>query len=266
MPRARNIKPALFKNELLGTADPILTVLFTGLWCLADKAGRLEDRPLRIKAEIFPYRELPDFNRYLTELERLGFIRRYQVNGIPLIDIPAFSKHQNPHHTERASQLPEFPEGSALTVISPLEQRESTDTLLLIPDSLIPDSGSLKGSIEPDAGKPASTRGKPLVTLRGYIAQRKQSGSKAIPEGHAVFAYAEQAGIPDDFLALAWQEFKTRYTTPPDDQKKYRDWPAVFLKAVRGNWMKVWYLEAGAYKLTTTGQQAEMAGKAVANA
>src|SRR5262244_3073085 len=53
--RARNIKPGIFKNELLGAADPLLTLLFEGLWCMADREGRLEDRPLRIKAEIFPY-------------------------------------------------------------------------------------------------------------------------------------------------------------------------------------------------------------------
>jgi hypothetical protein len=54
--RARNLKPGLFKNELLGEANPLLTILFEGLWCLSDREGRLEDRPLRFCAEIFPYR------------------------------------------------------------------------------------------------------------------------------------------------------------------------------------------------------------------
>ena len=48
MARARNIKPALFKNEVLGVADPIATLLFIGLWTLADRRGILEDRPLQI--------------------------------------------------------------------------------------------------------------------------------------------------------------------------------------------------------------------------
>ena len=51
MARSRNIKPSLFKNEVLGVADPLYTILFEGLWVLADREGRLEDRPLRIKAE-----------------------------------------------------------------------------------------------------------------------------------------------------------------------------------------------------------------------
>lgn len=153
MARARNIKPGIFKNELLGVADPLLTVLFTGLWCLADKRGRLEDRPLRIKAEIFPYREIapPVFNGYLTDLARLWFISRYVVDSIPIIQVISFEKHQHPHHTEKESDLPENPNksiGCHLTVKPPLADGELTDTLRLIPDSLNIDSlipDSLKG-------------------------------------------------------------------------------------------------------------------------
>ena len=43
--RARNLKPSIFKNELLAVADPLYTLVFEGLWCLADREGRLEDRP-----------------------------------------------------------------------------------------------------------------------------------------------------------------------------------------------------------------------------
>ena len=79
MARSRNIKPAFFTNEELGTLDPIINLTFIGLWCLADKEGILEDRPLRIKAELFPYRESLDVNGYLTVLARLNFIERYEV-------------------------------------------------------------------------------------------------------------------------------------------------------------------------------------------
>lgn len=144
MPRARNIKPSLFKNEDLGTADPILTILFASLWCLADRRGRLEDRPLRIKAETFPYREIaPDiFNGYLTELERLGFIHRFNVDGIAIIQVVNFEKHQSPHHTEKESELPCKPDDYRITVKEPLKNGEYPCQNALIPDSflLIPDS------------------------------------------------------------------------------------------------------------------------------
>jgi len=142
--RARNIKSSLFKNEVLGTADPLLTILFEGLWCLADREGRLEDRPLRIKAEIFPYRDNLDVNGYLTELASLDFIQRYSVGGINFIQVKNFKKHQAPHKTEKPSEIPppsnksDKTESCSLTVKPPLNNGEATEPLP--PDSLIPDS------------------------------------------------------------------------------------------------------------------------------
>ena len=137
MARARNLKPSLFKNEILGVADPLLTILFEGLWCLADREGRLEDRPLRIKAEIFPYRENLDINRYLTELSTLGFIKRYQIDGIALIWVVNFNKHQNPHKTERDSELPVYSDSCEITVKDTLNNGTSpADSLLPLTDSL----------------------------------------------------------------------------------------------------------------------------------
>lgn len=158
MPRARNIKPALFKNEVLGEADPLLTILFAGLWCLADREGRMEDRPKRIRAEIFPYREITDFNRYLTELERMGFISRYSVDGEAFIQVENFAKHQSPHKTERASEIPEKPpesESCGSTEQAPLSNGKATVKESLIPDSgfRIPDSGL---RIADSTKKPAS--------------------------------------------------------------------------------------------------------------
>lgn len=144
MARARNIKPSLFKNEILGEADPLLTILFEGLWCLADREGRVEDRPKRIKAEIFPYRDLPNFNGYLTELAQLGFIDRYEVGGEAFIQVVNFTKHQSPHKTEKPSEIPAKPENPGVPEIpekAPLNNGCATDEESLIPDSLnlIPD-------------------------------------------------------------------------------------------------------------------------------
>ena len=137
--RARNIKPGFFKNEILGQADPFLSLTFQGLWCLADREGRLENRPLRIKAEIFPYRYDLNINGYLTELSRLDFICIYEVNGVEFIEVKNFKKHQAPHNTEKKSCLPENPSKPntcRLTVKPPLPNSEYTPDLL-IPDSLI---------------------------------------------------------------------------------------------------------------------------------
>jgi hypothetical protein len=155
MARARNIKPGLFANEILGVADPLLTILFASLWCLADKAGRLEDRPERIKAATFPYRENVKIEELLCNLQGKGFVTRYKVNELRLIQVNEFSKHQKPHHTEKESVLPPcdakaliYKPPSEITVRTPYSNGKNTvvkrsDSLipdLLIPDSLIPDS------------------------------------------------------------------------------------------------------------------------------
>jgi hypothetical protein len=98
--RARNIKPGFFKNELLGSGDPLNQVVYEGLWCLADSEGRLEDRPLRIHVEVNPYRDPAGTTGSLNWLTEKGFVRRYTVDGVGYLQILAFKKHQNPHRNE----------------------------------------------------------------------------------------------------------------------------------------------------------------------
>ncbi|AVA37649.1 hypothetical protein C3Z06_06705 [Cupriavidus metallidurans] len=86
----------------------------------------------------------------------------------------------------------------------------------------------------------------------------RQSGVKPIPEGDTVFTYAEQVGIPLEFLRLHWLEFKARYSEP--EAKRYKDWAAVHRKSVRGNWFKLWFIAPdGNVSLTTVGEQARRA-------
>jgi hypothetical protein len=121
MPRIRGLKPDFFKDEDLATLPFEARLLFAGMWCYADKEGRLEDRPKYLKAEIFPYDKV-DVEKLLDLLatpnlpdrKEKVFIRRYTVNGRQYIDIPEFLKHQNPHHTEKDSVLPEY--NGSLTV------------------------------------------------------------------------------------------------------------------------------------------------------
>ena len=71
--RARNIKPGFFENEELADLPPLTRLLYIGLWLLADREGRLENRPRRIKAQIFPYERRPDIPAMLTVLEQVWF-------------------------------------------------------------------------------------------------------------------------------------------------------------------------------------------------
>lgn len=136
--RARNIKPSLFTNELLAYADPLYTVIFSGLWCIADREGRLEDRPQKIHMLINPGRPFDTTSTALAWLKHNLFIDRYESGGIGVIQITNFGKHQNPHVRESASVLPSHNLGNGQT-------HPRNGSARLIPDSpsRIPDTGFL---------------------------------------------------------------------------------------------------------------------------
>lgn len=104
--RQRMINPTFFKNEDLGDLPAETRLLFIGLWTIADREGRLEDRPKRIKADVYPYDSGVDVDAMLTSLANSGFIIRYVVDGERYIAIPTFLKYQKPHIREAKSEIP----------------------------------------------------------------------------------------------------------------------------------------------------------------
>lgn len=145
MARARNIKPSFFKNEQLVELPFEARLLFIGLWTLADREGRLEDRPKRIKMELFPADNV-DVEKQLQALVKMGFITRYVVSGCQYIAIDNFTKHQTPHIKEQASTIPAPDISDANTVAAPPDS--------LIPSLLNPEDVSGKA---PDAPSPVRT-------------------------------------------------------------------------------------------------------------
>jgi hypothetical protein len=104
--RIRTIKPEFFKNEELATLSPFTRLLFVGLWTQADREGRLEYRPRRLKAELFPYDDGLDIEEMLAELVAKGFLVRYEVEEVWYLAVLTFGKHQHCHIKESASTIP----------------------------------------------------------------------------------------------------------------------------------------------------------------
>jgi hypothetical protein len=152
MARARNIKPAFFTSDQLAECEPLARLLFAGLWTVADRDGRLEDRPKRIKIEVLPYDDC-DCENLLQQLAGQGLIVRYTAEGQEVIEIPGFLRHQNPHHKEVSRKLPAPPEealdksGASPGHNSDKSQSSRADSLLPISSSLNPDSLSLDSPI-----------------------------------------------------------------------------------------------------------------------
>lgn len=110
--RTRDLKPGFFRDEELAKLPHATRIVYAGLWCLADRRGRLPDNAKTIGAEIFPHESTP-VERHLKELSKVGFIHRYEADGTRCIWIPRFLDHQKPHPNEAESLLPPSPlEGS----------------------------------------------------------------------------------------------------------------------------------------------------------
>lgn len=153
MSRARNIKPGFYKNEDLAECSVWARFIFPGLWMLADREGRLEDRSKRIKAELLPF-DTQDIEPLLSELAERKFIDRYEVGGIKYIQVVAFKAHQAPHYSEKSSVIPACKTQESIKHQEPQTpgalQEDSGNVVpiktgsqppdSLIPDSLIPDS------------------------------------------------------------------------------------------------------------------------------
>jgi hypothetical protein len=103
--RLRTIKPGFFFDDQLSECDPLARLLYAGMWTIADREGRLEDRPKRIKAECLPFDDC-DVDVLLDQLERRGFITRYTAGEARYIAIPTWAKHPHPHVKEPASVIP----------------------------------------------------------------------------------------------------------------------------------------------------------------
>lgn len=118
MARSRNIKPGFFTNDALAELPPLTRILFAGLWTIADREGRLEDRPKKIKAELLPYDDV-DVNAALDALTSGPdpFIIRYAANGVSCIQIMSWHAHQRPHVNEKESSLPPISEASTTKVV-----------------------------------------------------------------------------------------------------------------------------------------------------
>lgn len=206
MARSRNIKPSIMDNEELAELEPMARLLFIYLWMLADREGRLEDRPKRIAAQALPYDRNADVGAMLDQLHVAGFIVRYEAQGQACIQILGFAKHQNPHIRETASSLPGPEQGTTKDVpeheLGCLEHQpnasetastrrhnlgsaeaspRSPDSGFLIPDSLIPDCGLGRTAPASQAPKPAKRATQipedfyPNETGVTYAEQRKVS-------------------------------------------------------------------------------------------
>jgi len=253
MARARNIKPSIMDNEDLADLDPLARLLFIYLWMLADRDGRLEDRPKRIAAQALPYDRTADVDKMLQDLCAGGFIRRYQVGDLAIIQITSFTKHQTPHGTEKDGVLPDesgkytvnsrgkngYATGEVVLSDAPLKVSKQCDNSALtvnppcvntlIPDSLIPDSGFTDSPIQEElSGEPVADKSAP-PNPRGS----RLDPDWVLPMGWGQWALAEFPHWTTDIVRVEASKFRDHWLSESGAKARKVDWLATWRKWCR---------------------------------
>ena len=172
MARIRTIRPDFFTDEGLVTISAQARLLFIGLWTLADREGRLQDRPVRIKMQLFPCDDA-DVDALLDELATIGCITRYMVDRARYISVRNFTKFQKPHRNESASVLPAVPRngtphsGNGMPHEALRTENCESDSLNPVKeDEQLPDLGAIGREIERATGSLLSTQD--INTVSGW--------------------------------------------------------------------------------------------------
>ncbi len=197
--RSRNIKPGFFVNDQLAACDPLARLLFIGLWCAADRDGRIEDRPTHLRGQIFPF-DPCDVNALLDQLAAQNLITRYSVNNARYVAVSEFKKHQHPHPRENPSTIPPPPEIHKATARHDQDVArhgpavDEQGSAGLIPDVLIPDVLNARlappvgvaGSFEPRANDEQQAQGYTRAKINGHTKTAAMSVRDVIDLWHEV--------------------------------------------------------------------------------
>ncbi len=111
MPRMRMIKPEIWQDEKLVSLPPVTRLLFVSLISLADDAGRLLDKPVKIEADVFD--GIEDYGQQVREalatLARVGVIQRgLTASGQRVIQVTNWKKHQRIDHPNLKAAFPQI--------------------------------------------------------------------------------------------------------------------------------------------------------------
>lgn len=146
MARIRTIKPEFPQSESMGRVSRDARLLFILLWTLCDDSGRTRAASRMLASLLFPYDDdAPGLvDGWLTELEMVGCVVRYAVDGQTYVQVRKWAEHQRIDRPS-PSKFPEFDESSRVIA----HARE--------PSAL--DQGPRKGSRTKDIVPPAEGPG-----------------------------------------------------------------------------------------------------------
>ncbi len=211
MPRKREIHPGFFKNEDIAELEPLARLLLIGMWTIADREGRIEDRPKKIKMEVLAGDDC-DADKLIANIAEKGFIVRYEVQGNKYIQIVNWDKYQHVHPKETPSIIPSMEKNDlGCTQGEPKDDSSKIqdESFRAIPSfTSFPSSTSFKRDIDDNAReaelvdkspKPDFTLFRELSATYGILSTVEMS---CLTEWHELFA--------DDILTECFKRYKDK--------------------------------------------------------
>lgn len=254
MARIREIRPGFFTDEDIGRCTPQARLLLAGLFTLADRAGRLEDRPLLIRTALFPYDPATDVETLLAELAQpklygqtsKSLVTRYVgTDGRRYLQVNNFARYQRFHPKEMETRIP----GPTGTDVEP---RPDSDQ----PRSAAEGLGLAGGEPRSAAEEP----GEPVVSRSGPSGSSGPSGPSG-PSGSPAAAAADPS--PGSELPEGGCRGGTADTVPeaapdpPDPPARTEGLRHLASAVVQGLRLEVWSAAVRLGKLTRCGPEQE---------
>lgn len=104
MPRQRMVKPDFFDSGSLAECSHSARLAFIGLWVMGDDKGNVKLSLRKLRKQIFPFDDVTDdqFEGWLAELERVGCIKAYEIDGeeyVTSVNFDIYQTVKNPSKT-----------------------------------------------------------------------------------------------------------------------------------------------------------------------
>lgn len=263
----RLLRDGILTSERINRLSVGAELFYRRLMSVTDDYGRFSGDLRLLRASCYPLKldsvKEDSIAKHLAECADAGVIVLYTVAAKPYLEVQDFgqrtqAKSRYPGPNDACSGFTVDHGGSPLPTVDHGDPRWIT----AIGGDVVGDEDVVEGG----GGKAPPTGRKNKAeerTLPDWV--NSLEGGDAVLANDPIFDWAAKTGVPAAWISLAWWAFEGRYQ---EGGKKYRDWRAVFRKAVKEDWLKLWRpdLRSGGWILTTAGEMTKREMDADGNA
>ncbi|MBI1179122.1 MAG: hypothetical protein GC201_01090 [Alphaproteobacteria bacterium] len=263
MGRIRSVHPGLATDEAVLECSPLARYLLIVLGTEADDYGCFDWKPLRIKVRLLPADNV-NAEDVLADLERVGLIRRYEIDGRPYGAIRNFCKWQRPKKPKE--HFPRTPEINVYIHLTEKSSELGTSKTGGSPELDVSEGGSGSELDATEAGSGSAKVGNLSAEGRKGGREEGRKGDPPLVPPDPDSEPKRKRRLPDDVpgehdrdLAQAYWRQKGRSDLSFEDQaRQFRDYHLA--KGTRfvdwGAAWRTWYSRAIEYSRPPPGRRA----------